>query len=183
MLEGKLIRLRPMELEDVENFYKWFNDEEVKQYLGMRYFLSRAAESEWVKSHSNSALSYSNVGFSIETLADGRHIGSIGFSETGPEDRKATVGISIGAKELWDKGYGTDAMLTLLRFAFFEMNLHRVMLHVDERNARAQASYKKVGFVEEGRLRQDRFARGRYWDTVVMSILDDEFRKVHGEAS
>ena len=180
MLEGKLVRLRPMEPDEYENYYQWLNDEEVKQYLAMRYFFSRAAEVEWLKARTNAPLSYTNLNFAIETRDEGRHLGSIGFHDTGPEDRKATVGIAIGDKAVWDKGYGTDAMVTLLRFAFDEMNLHRVTLHVDERNARAQASYKKAGFVEEGRLRHDRFAKGRYWDTVVMSILEDEFRAIHG---
>ena len=182
MLEGKLVRLRPMEPEEFENYYRWMNDEEVKRYLGMRYFFSRAAEQEWLRGRTNAPLSYSNVQFAVETKEDCRHVGSIGFHDTAPEDRKAVVGIAIGEKTLWDRGYGSDAMTTLLRFAFDEMGLHRVMLHVDERNSRAQASYKKVGFVEEGRLRDDRWARGRYWDTVVMGILDAEFRRIHGES-
>jgi RimJ/RimL family protein N-acetyltransferase len=183
MLEGRLVRLRPLEPSDADNYYRWMNDNEVKQYLGMRYFIPRAAEEEWLRPRTNQQLSYNNLQFAVETLDDGRHIGSIGLHETHAEDRKAIVGIAIGDKTVWDQGYGTDAMITLLRFGFDEMNLHRVMLHVDERNLRAQASYKKCGFVEEGRLRDDRFAVGRYWATVVMSILEDEFRALHGVQS
>ena len=79
MLEGKLVRLRPMEPDEVENYYRWMNDEEVKRYLGMRYFFSRAAEEEWLRERTNAPLSYSNVQFAIETLSDCRHVGSIGF--------------------------------------------------------------------------------------------------------
>jgi len=183
MLEGKLVRLRPLEPDEVENYYRWLNDEEVKQYLATRYFFSRAAEAEWLAARTKSPLSYTSLNFAVDALADGRHIGSIGFHETVPEDRKAIVGILIGDKEIWNRGYGTDAMTTLLRFAFDEMNLHRVMLHVDERNSRAIASYRKAGFVEEGRLRHDRFARGKYWDTVIMGVLEDEFRRMHGAQS
>jgi RimJ/RimL family protein N-acetyltransferase len=63
------------------------------------------------------------------------------------------------------------------------MNMHRVDLEVDESNGRGIACYRKVGFVEEGRLRESRFSRGRYWDTIVMSILEDEFRARHGDPS
>jgi RimJ/RimL family protein N-acetyltransferase len=174
MLEGKLVRLRPMEPEDRDRFYQWMNDDEVKEFLGARYYISRLAEGEWLAARTKEPVSYANLHFAVETL-DGRHIGSMGFHETVPEDRKATLGILIGDKEFWDRGYGTDAMRTLLRFAFQEMNLNRVMLHVDERNHRAQACYRKCGFVEEGRLRQDRYGHGRYWDTLVMGILRDEF--------
>jgi RimJ/RimL family protein N-acetyltransferase len=97
-----------------------------------------------------------------------------------PEDRKAGLGIIIGEKEYWSKGYGSDAIVTLLRFAFHEMNLHRVQLSVHDGNDRAKACYRKCGFVEEGRLRQDRFARGRYIDTLIMGVLRDEFRALHG---
>jgi len=183
MLEGKIVRLRPMEPDEAENYYHWLNDPEVKQYLSMRYFYSLAAEREWLRERTDRPLSYDNVQFAVDTLIEGRHIGNVGLREVHPDDRRATVGIAIGDKAAWDKGYGTDAMVTLLRFCFDEMNLHKVSLHVDERNARAIASYKKAGVVEEGRLREDRFARGRYWDIVVMSVLEDEFRALHGEAS
>ncbi|MCH7511921.1 MAG: GNAT family N-acetyltransferase [Chloroflexi bacterium] len=78
----------------------------------------------------------------------------------------------------WESG--GDAIVTLLRFAFHEMNLNRVWLHVFEFNERARASYKKCGFREEGRLRQHYYAEGRYWDVFVMAILRDEFEALHG---
>ena len=182
MLEGKLVRLRPMEPEDRDRFYLWLNDNEVKEFLGSRYYFSKAAEAEWLAERVKKPLSFDNIQFSVDTL-EGRHIGSLGFHEASADDRKATFGIAIGDKEFWSQGYGSDAITTLLRLAFDEMSLHRVSLHVDERNARAIACYRKCGFVEEGRLRDDRFARGRYWDTVVMSVLENEFRELQGGGS
>jgi RimJ/RimL family protein N-acetyltransferase len=179
VITGKLSRLRPIEPGDLENYFLWMNDPEVKEYLNQRYFLSREAEREWLAERTKKPLSYDNLHFAIDTL-DGRHIGSLGFHETAPEDRKATLGIVIGDKEFWSRGYGADAISAVLRFAFDEMHLHRVDLEVDERNGRAIACYQKVGFFEEGRKRQHRYSRGRYWDTLVMSILEDEFRKRHG---
>jgi len=176
MPEGKLVRLRPLEPADVDRYVAWFNDPEVTHFLEGRYPMSRASEAEWLASRTKASMGYANAAFAVETLAESKHIGSVGLHDLKPEDRKATFGIAIGDKEYWDHGYGTDATLTLLRFAFDEMNLRRVMLHVDERNLRAIACYRKCGFVEEGRLRADRYAEGRYWDTVVMAVLDEEFR-------
>jgi RimJ/RimL family protein N-acetyltransferase len=85
----------------------------------------------------------------------------------------------IGDKTAWNHGYGTDAIVTLLHFAFDEINLHRVGLNVLEGNDRAIASYHKCGFVEEGRLRQAWYAAGRYHDVILMSVLEDEFRPLH----
>ena len=96
-----------------------------------------------------------------------------------PSTRKASLGIMIGDKTCWDRGYGTDAILTILRFAFDEMNLHRVWLQVHDDNARAIACYKKCGFVEEGRLRHDRYRHGTYHDTIEMGILDHEYRTLY----
>jgi RimJ/RimL family protein N-acetyltransferase len=86
----------------------------------------------------------------------------------------------IGDKAYWSKGYGTDAIVTFLRFAFEEMNLHRVDLTVDADNARAIACYRKCGFVEEARLRRARYGRGRYGDQLIMGMLSDEFSALWG---
>ena len=96
------------------------------------------------------------------------------------EQRKARLGMLIGEKAYWSKGYGTDAMLTFLRFAFDEMNFHRIDLGVDAENVRAIALYRKCGFVEEVRMRQVRFMRGAYGDGLVLGILRDEFYALHG---
>ncbi len=103
------------------------------------------------------------------------HIGSISFHTAVPEDRRAELGIAIGDKAYWSKGYGTDAMRVLLRFGFDEMNLHRIELTVDARNERARACYRKCGFVDEARLRQHRYAGGAYHDVLWMGILRDEW--------
>ncbi len=180
MIEGKLVNLRAVEMGDVDHYCQWLNDREVTRHLNMRYQMSRAAEEAWLRERTAKPLSFDNVNFAIETK-DGVHIGSVGFHDVSPEDRKARLGIMIGEKDYWSKGYGTDAMLTLLRFAFEEMNLYRVDLTVDEDNERAIACYRKCGFVEEARLRQERYLRGAYRDQLVMGILRDEFYARHGE--
>jgi RimJ/RimL family protein N-acetyltransferase len=140
----------------------------------MRYPLPRAAEEEWLKGQVAAFQSFGPVMYAIETK-EGAYIGNINFHLVFPESRKARLGISIGEKAYWSKGYGADALVTLLRFGFDEMNLHRVDLTVDEDNPRAIACYEKVGFVHEGRMRQARYARGAYRDSLVMGILRDEF--------
>jgi len=144
MLTGKLVRLRPLEITDLERNVAWVNDPEVTEFLELRYFISSTAEESWLRSQASQPVAYDHVTLAIETLPEGRHIGNLGFHEVKAEDRKATFGIMIGDKDCWNRGYGTDATLTLLRFAFEEMNVRRVMLHVDERNARAIACLPEV---------------------------------------
>jgi len=180
MIEGTLVNLRPIDLGDAARYVAWFNDREVTRHLQMRYPLSLLAEEGWIREQYGRPMAYGSGGnYAIETK-DGVHLGGVGFHYVNSENRKAMLGITIGDKRYWSKGYGTDAMLTLLRFGFDEMNLHRIDLSVDEDNARAIACYRKCGFVEEGRLRHHRYAHGGYRDQLWMGLLRDEFHALHG---
>jgi RimJ/RimL family protein N-acetyltransferase len=174
MIEGELVNLRAQELDDLERDLAWMNDREVTRFLNARYQLSRAAEEGWLRDHVSNPMSHAHAAFAIETK-DGRHIGNTDLMDVSAENRCATLGIMIGDKAYWSKGYGTDAMRTLVRFGFEEMNLHRIQLTVDARNERAQACYRKCGFVEEARLRQHRYAEGQFHDTLWMSVLREEW--------
>lgn len=180
MIEGTLVQLRADEMTDRERYAAWFNDPEVTRYLERRYPLSLLAEETWLRETTGKPLSYDHVQFAIETR-EGTHIGGIGFHQTSAEDRRAVVGIAIGDKAYWSKGYGADAMRALLRFGFEEMNLYRIELTVDVRNERAQACYRNCGFVEEVRMRQNRFSEGAYHDTLWMGILRDEWEAMQAE--
>jgi RimJ/RimL family protein N-acetyltransferase len=179
MLEGQLVRLRALEATDLERAYRWINDAEVTRYLTARYPLSHADERRWLEEGPPNGFA-GGVRLAIETK-DGAHIGTLNLHQVRPEDRKAGLGIMIGEKDYWSNGYGTDAIITLLRFAFHEMNLHRVWLHAFEFNERGMACYRKCGFREEGRLRDHYYGEGRYWESIVMGILRDEFEVLHGE--
>ncbi|MEX0682046.1 MAG: GNAT family protein [Dehalococcoidia bacterium] len=178
MIEGKLVRLRALELADAERAYRWINDREVTRYLMARYPLSMENEKEWAEAASKRT-GFSDLGLAIETK-DGVHIGTCGLHRGRNEDRHAELGIMIGEKEYWNRGFGTDAILTLVRFAFEQMNLNKVTLGVMGFNDRAQAVYARVGFIEEGRSREDYYQDGRYWDVIRMSILRREFEALHG---
>lgn len=178
MLEGRLVRLRALERADAERAHRWINDGQVRQFLhGMRYPISVEDEERWIEGATNS--SFSRVVLAIETRKNGCHIGNVELRGMSAEDRRGELGIVIGDKDYWGKGYGTDAIVTLLGFAFDVMNLHRVWLTTGEDNPRAIACYRRCGFREEGRLRQDRYLGGRYWDTIVMGVLREELEAAH----
>lgn len=177
MIEGNIINLRAQDVADVDRILSWVNDKEVTRHLNARYVYPRLYEEQWIAGRASAPLSFTNVHFAIETK-DGTHIGGISFHSVSPEDRNAHLGMMIGDKQYWSRGYGTDALMTLLRFAFDEMNLHRVDLSVDASNSRAIACYRKCGFVEEGRMRDARYGRGEYEDQLVMGVLREEFEAV-----
>jgi RimJ/RimL family protein N-acetyltransferase len=174
MIEGKLVNLRAREMTDVERMTRWINDREVTRFMGGGYPWSSDAEEAFVRATATVPMAFGDLRFAIDTK-DGVHIGSCGLHRASPENRDAELGIMIGEKAYWSKGYGSDAVATLVRFAFEEMNLNRVELHVYDFNLRGQAAYRKCGFVEEGRMRQAHFSEGKWDDVVVMAALRDEW--------
>jgi RimJ/RimL family protein N-acetyltransferase len=92
------------------------------------------------------------------------------------------VGIGIGERDYWGKGYGTDAMKLCLQYAFMELGAQRVSLGLLEYNARALKSYEKAGFKLEGRMRQEMLREGKRTDTLWMGILRDEWLQMQNGA-
>jgi UDP-4-amino-4,6-dideoxy-N-acetyl-beta-L-altrosamine N-acetyltransferase len=171
MIYGKKTRLRRIEREDISTFVRWFNDPDVREYLMINRPISIAEEEKWFErklEQEDSEL------FAIETM-DGTHIGNIELMDINLRHRHAELGIVIGEKAYWSQGYGSDAIHTLLRFGFEEMNLHRIYLRVYEDNARGIHAYEKCGFRHEGRLREANYRQGKYYDELVMGILAHEF--------
>jgi RimJ/RimL family protein N-acetyltransferase len=105
---------------------------------------------------------------------DGAAIGRCTLFDEDPLARHAEVGIGLVA-EARGHGYGTTALRLLVEFGFTRRNLRRLHLEVTASNAGAIASYRKVGFVEEGRHREHNWVRGRYEDNVRMGLLRSEW--------
>ncbi|HVN16533.1 MAG TPA: GNAT family protein [Anaerolineales bacterium] len=120
--------------------------------------------------------------FSIRTLNDDKLIGFVGLR---PDwiHADAWIGIGIGEREYWGKGYGTDAMRLIVQYAFLEANLRRVTLGLHSYNARALKSYEKVGFKLEGVLRSDTLREGRRTDGIYMGLLREEWQALQGVAA
>ena len=178
MIFGKKARLRSFREDDLKNVVAWVNNPIVTRYLAQMRPFSVVEERAWLDSAMRND-DPAAVRFVIET-SDGEYAGSTGLKNIDTRNRSAEAGIVIGRPEDWGRGVGTEAMQLLLRHAFEEMNLHRVLLRVFTFNERALRSYVKIGFVEEGRLRQSLYRHGEWHDTVLMAILADEYFTKHG---
>lgn len=178
-MDGKLVRIRAYEKSDLDAVMAWINDEEVTRNLGaglITYPVSRMQEEQFLEIAGRSGASESNKIFAIETIAERKYIGGIDLHGINWIDRQAEIGIVIGEKSHWSKGYGTDAMRLIMRLGFEKMGLKRLWLKVLAFNARGIRCYEKCGFKREGVLRADRFIEGKYHDGVIMAILEDEYR-------
>lgn len=176
MFKGKKVKLRALTMEDVEPAYQHMNDPEVLLNLspGIPYPITYEREKQWFESQIAMKDTYN---FAIEDIETGLYIGGCGINKVDWMNRVATVGIYIGDEDFRGKGYGTEAMELLVDFIFNQMNINRIQLFVFSFNERAIRSYKKVGFVEEGRLKQSVFRNGRYYDEIIMSILRENYSK------
>lgn len=181
MLKGTLVRLAAIDPEELgKSFSSWNRDSEFKRLLDFdpARLHSAKATKEWMEKHLETEKN--TFWFSIRTLEDNRLLGDIDLSVTSWCDRDAFVGLGIGERDFWGKGYGTEAMKLILRYAFLELNLRRVTLNVFEYNERAIRSYEKAGFKLEGRQRQAIQREGRRWDIVYMGILSEEWMEMYG---
>jgi len=182
VIPGARIRLRRIERDDLPRLVEWMNDPAVREYLTLGYPMGLAHEEEWLEGTLRQEPAAQPFAIDARVSPPGTepaewvHVGTAGFHAVDWRNRSAELGIAIGRRDCWGKGFGTDAVRTLCRWAFEELNLNRVSLKVDEDNARGIASYEKAGFRLEGRLRQDRYRGGRHLDTLVMGLLRDELR-------
>lgn len=170
ILDGEKVRLRPVRDEDLPHFVRWLNDHDVFQWLTLPKPPTMEEERQWWEAQQANP---NEIVWAIETL-DGRLLGDLALRPN-PLGRWADLGIFIGEKATWNRGYGTDAVRTLLRYAFGGMRLNRVSLTTDELNTRALRCYEKCGFVREGLMRQHRLVDGQFRNTVMMGILREEF--------
>lgn len=178
LFEGDLVRFSATDIKiAAEATARWVADTEYMRFLDSeppRPATARALQAEWEKEAPDPQ---KFVVFDIETKADARKIGFIALFDFHWNHGEAWVGIGIGEREYRGKGFGTDAMRVLLRYAFTELNLNRITLVVFGYNPRAMRSYEKAGFVLEGRLRQCLHRDGQWWDEVFMGILKDEWER------
>jgi RimJ/RimL family protein N-acetyltransferase len=172
MLRGDRVVLRPIQASDHERLYELVETIEVRSLssndppvpLSFEQFKARyeAAEEE-----------AAGAWFVVEV--DGEVVGECGLHSIEHYQQRAEVGISLG-KEYWGRGYGQDAVRTLLGYAFRTLNLEKISLHVIAGDERAVGAYRKAGFVEEGRLRSHLWYDGTRQDELVMSVLRDDWK-------
>jgi diamine N-acetyltransferase len=181
MIYGERIRLRRDERSDIPKFVEWLNDPKVRRYLLISLPLSQANEEQWFENMLKLPANEQPFGIEIrEAEPEGgneqwRLIGNCSFMGFDQTARSAEVGLFIGDKSCWNKGYGTEVMQLLLGLGFGTFNLNRIYLRVDEANKGGIRAYEKAGFVHEGRFRQGTFSNGKYGDVLHMSVLRSEW--------
>lgn len=177
VIHSERLELRPLHTTSVDTVLTWLSDPEVNRFmLSGHEPIERADELRWYEQMLDSE---TELVLQIHRRADGRHIGNIGIHHIDRTHRGAELGIMIGEKAEWGLGYGREAMVALLGYAFGELGLHRVVLRCHPENDRGLAAYRALGFTEIGREREAVFIEGEWQDHLVFDMLEDEFRARH----
>lgn len=172
ILKGKIVTLRQIEFEDLEFIRSLINDPEMEEkIIGWAWPISKKDEEQWYASFKNSD---STVRYIIETENDGV-IGLTGLTKIDWKNGSAKgAGIRI-RKDIQSKGVATDAYMTMLRFVFNELRLHRVSTAAFEDNIASLRFQEKCGLKREGLIRESIFKNGQYKNVVILGILDHEY--------
>ncbi len=171
---GESIYLRPLERADAPRMAAWFNDYDVSRTTSRYRPFTVVEQERMIDQHADSK---DDVVVGIIARATDELVGVIGLHGVADKNRRAMLGIAIGEKAEWGRGYATEASRLMLAVAFETLNLHRVWLDVFADNARALRCYDKLGFKRDGVLREHVFRDGAYCDLVYMSMLRDEWSR------
>jgi RimJ/RimL family protein N-acetyltransferase len=173
-LVGPLVVLRRHVPANLRAFRRWYSDPDVARLT--RYQDGPMRPQEIERFFDARVLGGDSLALAVHVRDTGRLIGSCAFSQLDGDNGSAMYHITIGEKDAWGHGYGTDATRLMVRHAFEVLGLHRVALAVFEFNERAIRSYLACGFLVEGRAREAIWRDGRWWDEITMSLLEPEWR-------
>ena len=184
LFRGELVRFT-MEEPDTraKSEVHWQRDSEFHRLADSNPLILNSEKKikEWFEKQAESGFKPERYSFSVRTLADDKYIGFLGLG-VDLIHSEAWVGLGIGERELWGKGYGTDMMKLCIQYVFVELGLARLSLGLFDYNPRALRSYEKAGFRLEGRTRQEILREGKRYDSLWMGILREEWLQIQNGA-
>jgi len=183
MIQGKRIALRAIEAGDFEKIWQWENDSEVMALASSSP--ERCISMEAIRK------SFERSGFpergSFRYMIVDENGAPLGLASYWTPNSKfhlsVELGIYVGEKQHWSKGYGSDAFMTLLYLLFKHLGVHRVSIVTGSHNQRMLKMLQRLGIRQEGEAREERFIHGRFYDSVLMGVLADEFDEIYARWS
>ena len=179
VLPGKLVTLRRHVPQNLAAFRRWYADPEIARLA--RYQQTPMRPEEIERFFTARAVGTDALAMAVHETSTGRLIGTCAFSQLDGDNGSALYHITIGERDAWGHGYGSEATQLMIDHAFGTLGLHRIALFVFEFNERAIRAYQRCGFVLEGRSRESIWRDGRWWDELAMSVLESDWRRLKAE--
>lgn len=174
---GEKIYLRPLERSDIQNgWHDWINNGVVTVNLASPFPQNLDSMNRYFDANQNN----DNVLFAVCDKANDLYIGNARLSRINWVNRTAEYGRLLGHNDYRGKGYGSDALIQLLRFGFHTLGLNRIWSAAWEHNDISLRSNEKVGMVNEGTMRQSVYKNGKFYDMTVLSMLREDFDRIYG---
>jgi RimJ/RimL family protein N-acetyltransferase len=176
-LVGDLCYLSPCSLQDAEKWAEWDTDLAVSLPLGDEAYVPTSLES--ARAAISNVLEKREHVFSVVDLETDALIGRGMLFSVDHVHRSAMLGIVLGEKHYWGKGYGQEATRLLVEYGFDLLNLNSIMLGTFGFNRRALHCYEQVGFKTIGKRREARIIGGKKYDAILMDIVADDFKSIY----
>ncbi len=173
-LEGDKIIFRPLDERDLDRIVIWINDPQVRKYLTVFIPMTMGAEKKWIESISGSEKNIVLAAIDKET---GKHIGNAGLHNINGRNRTATFGFLIGDKDFWGKGYGTEMLDLMLKYAFHTLGLRKVKSSVLAANIGSAKVHEKCGYKKAGVFKNEYLVDGEYVDEILLDVLREDWEK------
>ncbi|MBK9329820.1 MAG: GNAT family N-acetyltransferase [Sphingobacteriales bacterium] len=175
-IQGNKVILRAVEESDLSTLHKWANDPQTQDIIGNINFPSSFEyQKTWFKHLQSDLL---NQRFAIETKDQGI-IGLSSIMQIDWKNNHAWHGIVLGDKDIRGKGYGIDAVMATMRYAFDELHLERLDGSMIEYNNVSISFYcNKLGWKKEGVRRNYYYRKGRYWDEIIVGITRKDYEEL-----
>lgn len=176
MLAGKLVRLDAIEKEDLPVLKKWRNSPEFRKHFREYREINNEMQMLWFESRVVGDRNTEML--AIRNASNGELLGCAGLAYINWVHRHADLSLYIGWEDSYidDVGYAEESCRLLLNYAFGEIGLNKVWTELYEFDHRKRVLYEKLGFEQDGRLRQNYFYNGRWWDSLILSILAEEYK-------
>ncbi len=170
-IEGERIYLREITLQDADNreYCRWMNDKQVTQYTESRFQRNTA---KTLRSFISQMSNDDNVFFAIISKDNNKHIGNIKIGPINKIHNFAYVGLIIGDKSYWNKGYGTEVIRLVVDYAFAELCIHKLIAGVYSNNVGSLRAFTKSGFATEGIIKKKYLFDGEFMDEIIFGIIN-----------
>ena len=176
MYTGDLVRLRALEMTDLDDIMKFYNTLELRRFLGPPVVRSKRYLEQWLLKVSVwNPFRDGHLYLAIEEKDTHAYLGIARIEDVRLPHNRAEVGLSIYNPDNRGKGYGTDAMLVLLGIGFHILGLNSIYLDTMEDNERSIKIYEKIGFKRVGILRETEYMDGAHKGLLIMDILQKDF--------
>ncbi|MHA1821323.1 MAG: GNAT family N-acetyltransferase [Promethearchaeota archaeon] len=182
-LSGENVSLKPMSMDEAPELLKWFNEPRMHKYLKPRFPRTPKKVKMWVESVMPSEGFPTDIFFTIFFNKNQKAIGACGLNEINWIFRNAELFVTIGDKSYWGKGLAAEANKLLMKYAFFDLNLHKIYVLIFSENIQSLRAAEKSYFVKEAVLKEQVYTDNKFQDLIMLSCFKRDFIKKDKESN